>query len=83
VTNAKVTRSGTIGTIASITVGDGVLVQGSVNGTSIAATSVIDQGAAPTAQANTSVNGAINTHPAHRGFFGSIGGFFGHLFGFF
>ena len=76
--NATVVDRGTTSTIASIVTGDNVLVQGTVNGTDIAATSVIVQGEPANATAT----------PAHRsgfdpfGFFKSIGGFFKHFFGF-
>ena len=77
VTNAKITRPGvTTATVANITVNDHVLVQGTVNGTAITATSVIDQ----PAPATTST--ATTTPPAPRGILGSIGLFFSHLFGF-
>jgi hypothetical protein len=65
-------------TISSIAVGDKVLVQGSVSGTSITASSVIDQ-AKPNGNGGENGEGNGNAHP---GFFGSIGGFFKHLFGF-
>jgi len=70
VSSAKITRPGATSTsVSSIAVGDTVMVQGTVNGTLIIASSVIDQ-------TNTSSN------QGHRGFFGSIGSFFSHLFGF-
>ncbi len=75
-TSAKVSKAGVTGaTVSSIAVGDNVVVQGAVNGTSVTASSVIDQGAAP--------SGSTTNPPAHRGFMGAIGGFFSHLFGFF
>ncbi|HQT82724.1 MAG: hypothetical protein B7W98_00575 [Parcubacteria group bacterium 20-58-5] len=76
VTNATVTKPGvTSATTANIAVGDRVVVQGTVNGTSVTASSVIDQGTPPST--------ASGTTPAHGGgFFGAIGGFFAHLFGF-
>jgi hypothetical protein len=71
-TNAKVLLGNTTSSIANVKVGDEVIVQGAVNGTSINATSVIDQ-SKPATPAKKSAIG---------GFFGAIGGFFGHLFGF-
>ena len=66
---AKITKPGVTNASASnISVGDQVVVQGTVNGTSITATSVMDQ------------TNAIR--PQAKGFFGSIGSFFGRLFGF-
>ena len=73
VSTAKIVEGqNTIGTIANLKVGDNVLVQGAVNGTSISAYSVIDQTAPATGN---------NPRP-HPGFFGGIGQFFMHMFGF-
>jgi len=79
-TNATIEKGNTTSTIASISVGDDVLVQGSVSGTSVVATSVIDQGAPRTA---SSSNGNGGNQGFARGFMNAIGGFFHHLFGFF
>jgi len=70
--NAKITKNSSSTSISSIAVGDNLLIQGSVNGNSVVAASIID-GNNPSGKAN---NGQ------HRGFFGSIGNFFSHLFGF-
>ncbi len=59
-------------TIANIAVGDSVVVQGTVNGTAVTATTILDQ-AKP---ATTPKKGMMGN------FFGGIGSFFGHLFGF-
>jgi hypothetical protein len=77
VTNAKIVKGATTTTASNIAIGDGVVVQGTVNGTSITAASVIDQGIAPAA-------GSTSASPAahNLGFFGSIGNFFKHIFGF-
>jgi hypothetical protein len=64
-------------TIASVAVGDNVVVQGTVNGTSVTASSVIDQG--------TSGNGKPTSTPPvgpKVNIFGAIGNFFKHIFGF-
>ncbi len=66
--SATITSGGKASSVSSIVAGDTVIVQGAVNGTSITASTVIDQ----TKPAN----------PSHPGFFGSIGNFFSHLFGF-
>ena len=80
--SAKFTKGATTGaTIANISVGDNVIVQGTVSGNAVTAASVIDQGAMPMAAAGTSSTGTTNSAPS-RGFFGSIGSFFSHLFGF-
>ena len=64
--------------ISGVKVGDTVVVQGTVNGTSVTASTVIDQGqqAAAGATGTTPKRGGIG------GFFGGIGSFFSHLFGF-
>lgn len=75
-TNATIEKGNATSTLSSVTVGDNVLVQGTVNGSSITASSVIDQGVAPAA-------GSTATPPKGvMGFFSGIGGFFAHLFGF-
>lgn len=84
VANATVMKRGATSTPSDIAVGDRVVVQGSVSGTSVTASSVIDHGAVP---ASTNTNTSGNTETTHRGimggFFGAIGGFFQHIFGFF
>ena len=77
-TNAKIIKMGTSTTISNVAVGDSLVVQGTVNGTSITASSVIDQGSMPTPAAA----GTANAPKLHRGIFGAIGNFFSHLFGF-
>ncbi len=84
--NAKVIEHGTTSTIANIAVGNNVMVQGTVNGTDIAASTILDQGNMMNAANATSTPGATPPQ-SHRGFdpfgfFGTIGGFFKHLFGF-
>lgn len=74
--NAKILEGNNVVSISSISVGDTVLVQGTVNGTSVTASSVIDQQAA-----TSGTRGSTGGQP-HRGFFGGIGQFFMHLFGF-
>ncbi|MGH7141048.1 MAG: DUF5666 domain-containing protein [Minisyncoccia bacterium] len=77
--NTTVTKQGKSASLSSVSVGDNVLVQGTINGTSVTASSIIDQGAMPQ-------KGTASTTPARGGiekFFGAIGGFFKHLFGFF
>ncbi|HTY39965.1 MAG TPA: DUF5666 domain-containing protein [Candidatus Paceibacterota bacterium] len=83
VSNAKFEKSGKTAALSDVAVGDNVLVQGTVNGTNITASSVIDSGAAPSGNAQTNPSG--NQPAPHRGgimgFFGGIGQFFSHLFG--
>ncbi len=84
--SATIEKGGAKSTLSSVAVGDNVLVQGTVNGTSVTASSVIDQGAP-----RTSTNGAANVSHgiggAVSGFFGNVrgavGGFLQHVFGFF
>ena len=77
--NAKIIKNGTSTTISNVATGDNVIVQGTVNGTSITASSVIDQGAKATGNATSTSSGH---GPSGSGFFGAIGSFFKHLFGF-
>jgi Domain of unknown function (DUF5666) len=74
-TNAKVTRGQNAITLAGVTVGDTVIIQGAVNGTSIVASSVMDQNV-------PAVKTATENGKANKGFFTGIGNFFSHLFGF-
>jgi hypothetical protein len=73
-TNAKIVEDQNTITISSVAVGDSVIVQGTVSGNSVTASSVIDQ-KAPSAT-------TTGTTTQSKGFFGSIGSFFSHLFGF-
>ena len=76
-TNAKILQGQNTITISNVVVGDTVMVQGTVNGSTITASTVIDR------------SGAVSTNPNPNGndkksggFFGGIGQFFMHLFGF-
>ena len=78
-TSAKVTSKGNAAsTVSNIAVGDSVLVQGSVNGQSVVASYIMDNGQAPV----TTVGQTTSAPQSHTGFFGTIGGFFKHMFGF-
>lgn len=80
-TSATVTKAGASSTLANIAVGDTVVVQGTVNGSAITATTIMDHGIVSAQQA--AVTQAQSNQPAQRqGFMGMLGGFFGHLFGF-
>ncbi len=71
VTNAKIVEGQNTVTVSNIAVGDSLVVQGTVNGNSVTASSVIDQKI------------WNNKYPQqNKGFFGAIGAFFSHLFGF-
>jgi hypothetical protein len=80
-TNAKIEKGNAVSSLSSVAVNDNVVVQGTVNGNSVTATSVIDQGSA------SASSGASGGHQGMGGgmggFFGAIGGFFHNLFGFF
>jgi len=77
-TNAKIVKGPNTTTISTIVVGDKVLVQGTVNGTAVTATTVVDQSGQP-----GNVNGTTTPEKqAPKGFLGGIGQFFMHLFGF-
>ena len=78
-TNATVQKGNAKSDISGIAVNDNVVVQGTVNGTSVVASSVIDSGATPAANGSGSGSAA---HGGVFGFFSGIGGFFAHLFGF-
>jgi hypothetical protein len=71
-TNAKIVQGPNTISISNVATGDMVVVQGTVNGNAVVASSVIDQ-----KPMNTTT-----TQTQHRGFFGAIGSFFGKLFGF-
>ena len=72
--STKFLQGSTTIAISGVKIGDQVVVQGTVNGTNIVASTVIDQ---------TKPAGITTTNPGkHVGFFGGIGQFFAHLFGF-
>ena len=78
--NARVVKGTATSSIGDLAVGDQVLVQGTVNGTAITATSIIDQGSVTTPAGDRA---PAFGRPAERGFMGIVGGFFHKLFGFF
>jgi hypothetical protein len=82
-TNAKILAGNDISSLANISVGDTVLVQGTINGTSITASTIIDQSvkvdnAATSSDREDKGKGKSLPH----GFLGRFGSFFAHLFGF-
>lgn len=77
--SAKIVKNGTTTAASALATGDSVVIQGTVNGTSITASSVIDQGA------NAPGSAAAGGRPSvgsNGGFLGVIGSFFKHIFGF-
>ena len=78
-TTAKITKDGVVtATIANVATGDTIIAQGTVNGSAVTASTIMDHGAAPTKTAS----GQPETSQNRSGFLGAIGGFFKHLFGF-
>jgi hypothetical protein len=81
--SSTIVKNGTSSAIGNIAVGDTLIVQGTVNGSSVTASSIIDQGVHPTIGSSTAPKGDGGAGAGgFGGFFGSIGGFFKHLFGF-
>lgn len=74
---ATIEKAGAASTLSGVTIGDDVVVQGTVNGTSVTASSVIDQGTATAAGQHGSMPKPV------AGFLGAIGGLFTRVFGFF
>ena len=79
VSGAKIVKGGATIAVTSVATGDNVVVQGTVNGTSVTAASVIDQ---ETGSGNRGIAGTASPLGSHTGFFGSIGSFFKRIFGF-
>ena len=82
--STTVQKAGVSSTIAQVAVGDSIVVQGTVNGTSITASSIMDGGAIKAAGAEDDDSNVADI--AHKGMgriMGGIGGFFHSLFGFF
>ncbi len=74
-TNAKVAKGNTLESLSNVSDGDMVVVQGTVNGTSVTASSITVQGSA-SSNANAAAPGA------RMGFMGGVVNFFKHMFGF-
>ncbi len=82
VSGATIVKNGTSTAIANLSTGDSVVVQGTVNGTSVTASSVIDQGVKAASASSTTKSSGGGFGFGFGGIFGAIGGFFQHLFGF-
>ena len=78
-TNAKFTKRGVVSSLPNISVGDRVVVQGTVNGTSVTASSVMDQGVIANSPMMNPSGTSQNVRP---GFMGMMSGFFHNMFGF-
>lgn len=77
-TNAKILKGKEVSTLANVAINDGVLIQGAVNGTSIIATTILEQ---PPRPSPTNIDNS-NPKAEGHGMIGNLGGFFMHLFGF-
>lgn len=73
-TNAKINKAGKAITTSDVVVGDTILAQGTINGTSVVAVSIIDQ--------SNTTNNKNGDNGNHRGFFRKMGDFFSRMFGF-
>jgi hypothetical protein len=81
--STTIMKDGTSTGIGTIAVGDSLIVQGTVNGNAVTASSIIDQGVK--GSNGSSTNGSSTKPRGGLGFggiFSAIGGFFQHLFGF-
>lgn len=78
--------AGVAASLASVKVGDRVIVQGAINGSTVAAFSIIDQGAPRPAPTSTEHASTTPRKGGVAGFMGNVmgglGGFFQHMFGF-
>ena len=77
-TNAKIVQGQNTITVSSVAVGDMIIAQGTINGSNVTASSVIDQNK----PANSTTGSTTTTTQPNRGVFGSIGHFFANIFGF-
>ena len=83
--NAKILQGPNAVSLSTLTVGEKVIIQGTINGTSVIATTVIDQVGRSNVQGSGQQDrgqGGDNGQGQKKGIFGNIGGFFKHLFGF-
>jgi hypothetical protein len=78
ITNAKIIKNGATTTVSSVAQGDNVIVQGTVDNTSVSASSIIDQGGTPNGKTGTNAP----VPKSHFNLFSTIGNFFKNLFGF-
>ncbi len=82
--NATIVKGDVTSSVSAIAVNDRILVQGAVNGNSVTASAIVDQGPVPGAASTTAPNAPRRGFMGRLGgFFGGIGSFFHHLFGFF
>lgn len=85
-TNATVMKEGATSTVSTLASGDSIIVQGTVNGSSVTATSIVDQGVHVTQTDTQEQQPSQDQHSAPirmlGGMMSGIGSFFGRLFGF-
>ena len=79
-TNAKFLQGKNTIALSNIAVGDSLVIQGTINGSSVSATTIMDE-TRPAATSTTSTTTAAPKAAGH-GMFAGIGSFFKHLFGF-
>ena len=77
--NATTVKGRATSSVSALAVGDHVVVQGAVSGTSVTASSLVVEGM----RANASSSAGQGNKPFTGRMMGMIGGFFKHLFGFF
>ena len=82
VSSAVIKKDNATSSVSNITVGDKVVVQGAVSGSSVTASSVIDS-AVISAQGSATTSASSHTSGGIGKIFNSIGSFFHNLFGFF
>lgn len=82
VSSATVMEGDATSSTSALAVGDRVIVQGTVSGSTVTAASVIDQGAASADSAQSGSAPSVSVSQSH-GVLGALGGFFHKLFGFF
>lgn len=73
VSSAKIYQGNKVATLANVSVGDTVVIQGTINGSSVTASTLIEQAKPDTTKANGQ---------SKMGFLGGIGKFFSRMFGF-
>jgi hypothetical protein len=78
--SAKVVKAGVANaTVSNVAVGDTVIIQGTVNGNAVVASTILDK---PVKTENSSSQPSTNPALPRMRFFGGVGNFFKHLFGF-
>lgn len=79
--SAVVVKGNVSSSLANVAVNDNVLIQGAVNGTSVTASTILDQSTTTGSGSGSGSHGGPGGFVGHV--FGGIGAFFQHIFGFF